>query len=77
MLSLHVMLAFNMQVMGLVDIFRAKIVDISEDSLTVEVTIDQPYWCFNMTFICCILFFELFHKPKRHITLMGKDAGNW
>jgi len=32
-----------MQVMHLVDIFRAKIVDISEDSLSVEVTTDQPF----------------------------------
>jgi len=44
-----------MQVMGLVDIFRAKIVDISEESLTIEVTTVEHYLFFQYDhFVLCI-----------------------
>jgi acetolactate synthase small subunit len=38
-------LCYNLQIMWLVDIFRAKIVDISEDSLTIEVNFVRSLAC--------------------------------
>lgn len=52
-------LCFNFQIMWLVDIFRAKIVDTAEQSLTIEVTVVKKTLSCCMNDFGCLLLWNL------------------